>query len=83
MIFSLIVWYMYILNCQLNSLFDSEMKVKQVTQVLKQDILTPKRGVLTTYSNEETQNKHKYIIINGSQGGICVQFERENKITLY
>jgi len=51
--------------------------------VLKQDILTPKRCVLTTYSNEETQNKHTYIIINGSQGGICVQFERENKITLY
>jgi len=51
--------------------------------VLKQNILTPNRCTLTTHSNEETQNKHTYIIINGSQGGICVQFERENKITLY
>ena len=68
---------------QLNSLFDSEMKVKQVTQVLKLDILTPKQCTLTTHSNEETRNKHTYIIINGSQGGICVEFKRENKITLH
>jgi len=51
--------------------------------VLKQDILTPKHCTLTTHSNEETRNKHTYIIINGSYGGICVQFEKQNKITLH
>jgi len=41
---------------QLNSLFDSEMKVYYVTQVLKQNILTPKQCTLTSHSNEETRS---------------------------
>jgi len=43
----------------LNSLFDSEMKVYYVTQVLKQGI-NIKRCVQTTYSNLETRNYRIY-----------------------
>jgi len=43
----------------LNSLFDRQIKVYYVTQVLKQGtcVLTSKRTVLTTYSYLETRTR--------------------------